>query len=188
MAPVEYKVIKNFYSQEELKILQSYCYIRVDQNKDFLVDPQSFSPAFYNDPLMGSILDTKLPMVESHSNLKLFPSYSYWRYYVFGGTLAQHTDRPSCEISVTSCIKKYDNWPLIIEGEEIELEEGDGLLYSGCIQKHGRPGMYTGEGMAQAFFHYVDQNGPFKHHAYDNYFKENNTGLSEEDMLILKSL
>ena len=136
MAPVEYKVIKNFYSQEELKILQSYCYIRVDQNKDFLVDPQSFSPAFYNDPLMGSILDTKLPMVESHS----------------------------------------------------KLEEGDGLLYSGCIQKHGRPGMYTGEGMAQAFFHYVDQNGPFKHHAYDNYFKENNTGLSEEDMLILKSL
>ena len=155
MAAVDYKLIKNFLSKEELNILQKYCYNKLDLNKDYELDDQSFSPAWYNDPLMNGFL-------------KLFPTYAYWRYYVFGADLKQHTDRPSCEISVTVCLKKYDNWPLIIQGEKIELNEGDGLLYAGCEQKHGRPGVYKGEGMAQVFFHYVNQNGPNKNHAYDN--------------------
>ena len=171
MATVDYKLIKNFFSKEELKVLQKYCYNKLDSNKDYILDGYSFSPAWYNDPLMTTLLDVKLSLVEKESNLKLFPTYTYWKYYVFGSILAQHKDRPSSEISVTVCIKKYDNWPLIIEGETIELEEGDGLLYAGCDQKHGRPGVYKGEGMAQVFFHYVNQNGPYKHHAYDNLSK-----------------
>ena len=69
------------------------------------------------------------------------------------------------------CIKKYDNWPLIIEKQIIELEEGEALLYAGCDQKHGRPGIYKGNGMAQLFLHYVNQNGPYKKHAYDQVSK-----------------
>ena len=116
---------------------------------------------------MTSFLETKLPLVEKQSNLKLFQTYAYWRYYVFGATLGKHTDRPACEISVTACIKKYDNWPIIVEDKLFELEEGDALLYAGCDQEHGRPGIYKGEGMAQVFFHYVNQEGPNKNHAYD---------------------
>ena len=41
------------------------------------------------------------------------------------------------------------------------------MLYAGCDQKHGRPGIYKGEGMAQVFLHYVDKNGPYTQHAYD---------------------
>ena len=78
-----------------------------------------------------------------------------------------HTDRPSCEISISACIKKYDDWPFVIENNILELEEGDGLLYAGCDQKHGRPGTYKGDGMAQVFFHYVDRNGPYASFAYD---------------------
>ena len=167
MATVDYKLIKNFFSKEELNVFKKYCYNKLDLNKDYRLDSQSFSPAWYNDPLMTSLLDTKLPLVEKESNLKLFQTYAYWRYYVLGATLKQHIDRPACEISVTACIKKYDNWPLIIEGETFELEEGDALLYAGCEQKHGRPGIYKGEGMAQVFFHYVNQNGIYKNHAYD---------------------
>ena len=167
MAPVNYKLIKNFFSKEELNILQKYCYFKLDWSKDFTMDLQTFSPAFYKDPLMTSILDLKLPLVEKQSNLKLFPTFSYWRYYVFGGTLPTHTDRPSCEICITACIKKYDKWPLTIEDSKFEIEEGDGLLYAGCDQPHGRPGIYKGEGLAQAFFHYVNQNGPYANHAYD---------------------
>ena len=174
MAAVDYKVIKKFFSKKELEVYQKYCYNKVDLNKDYRLDSQSFSPTWYNDPLMMSLLDNKLPLVEKESNLKLFPTFTYWRYYVLGADLKQHTDRPSCEVSVTVCIKKYDNWPLIIEGEKIELEEGEGLLYAGCEQKHGRPGIYKGEGMAQVFFHYVNQNGPYTNHAYDNFLK--NTG------------
>ena len=167
MAAVEYKLIKNLFSEEELEIVKKYCYNKLDENKDYILDSQSFSPAWYKDPLMTALLDIKLPLVEKESNLKLFPTFTYWRYYVFGAHLKKHTDRPSCEISVTACIKKYDNWPLIIEGETFELEEGDALLYAGCDQKHGRPGVYKGEGMAQVFFHYVNQNGPNKHYAFD---------------------
>ena len=167
MAAVNYKVIKNFFNREELNILQKYCYNKLDYNKDYTTDPQSFSPAWYRDILMTTFLETKLLTVEKHSALKLFPTYAYWRYYVFGATLARHTDRPSCEISVTACIKKYDNWPIVIEGTSFELEEGDAVLYNGCDQKHWRPSVYKGEGMAQVFLHYVNQNGPNKDHAYD---------------------
>ena len=167
MAAVNYKLIKNFFSKEELNILEKYCYNKLDSNKDYSLDSQSFSPTWYRDPLMTSLLDVKLNLVETESNLKLFSTYAYWRYYVFGATLKKHTNRPSCEVSVTVCIKKYDNWPLIIEGKTFEVEEGDALLYAGCDQEHGRPGVYKGEGMAQVFLHYVNQNGPYKDHAYD---------------------
>ena len=167
MVTVDYKLIKNFFSKKELNVLKKYCYNKLDLNKDYILDIQSFSPAWYNDPLMTSFLDTKLPIVEEESNLKLFPTYAYWRYYVLGAILKKHTDRPACEISVTACIKKYDNWPIVVEGTSFELEEGDAVLYAGCDQEHGRPGIYKGEGMAQLFFHYVNQNGPNKDHAYD---------------------
>ena len=173
MATVDYKLIKNFFSKKEVEVLQNYCYNKLDMNRDYKLDSQSFSPAWYNDSLMTSFLDIKLPIVEKKSNLKLFPTYAYWRYYVFGAMLKKHTDRPSCEISITACIKKYDNWPLIIEGDTIELKEGEALMYSGCDQSHGRPGIYKGNGMAQVFFHYVNQNGPNKDHAYDQIDKQN---------------
>jgi hypothetical protein len=90
MARIDYKLIKNFFSKEELNVLEKYCYNKLDSNKDYEIDNQSFSPAWYNDPLMTSFLNTKLPLVEKESNLKLFQTYAYWRYYVFGGTLKKH--------------------------------------------------------------------------------------------------
>ena len=162
MATIKNKIIKNFFSKEELIILQKYCYNKLDSNKDYQLDIQSFSPSWYSDPLMTALLDVKLNLVEKESNLKLFPTYSYWRYYIFGGILKKHTDRPACEISITACIKKYDNWPIIIEGNSLELKEGEAVLYN------WRPGIYKGKGMAQVFFHYVNKNGPYTDHAYDN--------------------
>ena len=187
MATVEFKLIKNFLSKDELKMLQKYCYNRLDFD-NYKGDKQTDSPSYYYDPLMMGLLDIKLPLVEKESGLKLFPTFSYWRYYVFGGKLAKHIDRPSCEVSVTACIKKYDNWPILIEGHSYELEEGEALLYAGCIQDHWRPGIYKGEGMAQMFVHYVDQNGPFTHHAYDKFLKSVNyeNGAKTEDGEIIK--
>tara|TARA_R100000908_G_scaffold59970_1_gene37032 strand:- start:3385 stop:3906 length:522 start_codon:yes stop_codon:yes gene_type:complete len=171
MVGVKNKIIKQFFKKEELNIIQKYCYNRLDANKDYVIDSQSFSPAWYNDSLMTSLLDIKLPLVEKESNLKLFQTYAYWRYYVYGAKLDKHTDRPACEVSVTTCIKKYDDWPIVVEGKSFELEEGDAVLYTGCNQKHWRPGIYEGEGMAQVFLHYVDKNGPYAHHAYDKIMK-----------------
>tara|TARA_R110002012_G_scaffold288797_1_gene481635 strand:+ start:149 stop:706 length:558 start_codon:yes stop_codon:yes gene_type:complete len=181
MVGVKNKIIKQFFKKEELNIFQKYCYNKLDSNEDYILDIQSFSPSWYEDPLMNSLLYVKLPIVEKESNLKLFPTYAYWRYYILGGTLKKHRDRPACEISITACIKKYDNWPIIVEGKSFELKEGDAVLYAGCNQKHGRPGIYKGEGMAQVFLHYVNQNGPFTHHAYDNYLKKTGNQTSEKD-------
>ena len=186
MAAVKNKLIKNFFTKEELNLFQTYCYKRLNVNKDYKIDVQSFSPAWYNDSLMDSLLYLKLPKVELESKLKLFPTYAYWRYYVLGASLDKHTDRPACEISVTTCIKKYDNWPIIIDGKKFELEEGDAVLYNGLFEKHGRPGIYKGEGMAQVFFHYVDKNGLFKHHAYDKMRKESGIEFTTEDKKNLK--
>ena len=167
MASVNFKIIKIFFSKEELSILQPYCYYQLDSDTGYQLDGQSFSPSWYKDSLMTSFLDLKLNKVEQESGLKLYPTYSYWRYYVFGATLDNHSDRPSCEISVSACIKKYDDWPFIIENNIFELQEGDGILYAGCDHKHGRPGVYKGNGMAQVFFHYVNKLGPYKDYAYD---------------------
>ena len=76
MAPVEYKLIKNFFSKEELNILQKYCINKLDL-ADYALDPQSFSPAWYDDPLMNSVLNAKLSLVEEKSKLKLFPTCAY---------------------------------------------------------------------------------------------------------------
>jgi len=167
MATINCKLIKNFFSKKELNIFSKYCFNKLDENKNYRIDTQSFSPAWYNDSLMNSLLNVKLHEVEKECNLKLFPTYAYWRYYVFGATLTKHTDRPACEISITACIKKYDDWPIVIEDKYFELNEGDAVLYAGCDQKHWRPGMYKGEGIAQVFLHYVNKNGPNKDHAYD---------------------
>jgi len=188
MATVKYKLIKNFFSKEELNVLQKYCYKKLDNDKDYAIDIQSFSPSWQNCCLMNSLLETKLYEVEKESSLKLFPTYAYWRYYVFGATLRKHVDRPACEVSVTACIKKYDNWPIIVDNSSFELEEGDAVLYAGCFQEHYRPGVYKGEGMAQVFFHYVDKEGPFVHHSYDRYLKETGRKFSEKDKEIVKKL
>jgi hypothetical protein len=111
MAAVKHRLIKDFFNVHELMLLQKYCYNKLDANNDYIIDTQSFSPAWYKDSLMTALLDLKLPMVEEESGLDLFPTYAYWRYYIFGATLKNHLDRPACEISVTACIKKYDNWP-----------------------------------------------------------------------------
>ena len=150
MADIKHRLVKDFLTVNELILFQKYCYNKLDLNKDYVIDNQSFSPVLYNDPL------------------KLYPTYAYWRYYIFGATLKNHVDREACEISVTVCIHKYDNWPLIVGEEEIELEEGDAIIYPGYSDPHGRPGTYKGEGMAQVFLHYVDQDGPFKDFKYDN--------------------
>ena len=187
MATVDYKLIKNFFSKEELNILQHFCYNKLGEGQ-YKYDDQCFSPCWRNDPLMNSILEIKKNFVEKQCGLELLPTYEYWRYYVFGATLRNHIDRPACEISVSACIKKYDNWEFIIEGESFELEEGDGIIYAGLEQKHKRPGVYKGEGMAQIFLHYINKKGPFLHHAYDKNVNTTGEKISQEDKIIIKKM
>ena len=178
-----YKLIKNFFSSDELKLLQKYCLNAIKDPsaiENQRAEP-SFCSAFYDDSLMTTFLDLKKDLVEKESGLKLFTTASYWRYYGFGSELLKHTDRPACEISITACINKTDDWPIIVGGKKVEIPIGDALIYLGVEDEHARPGLYQGDGMAQLFMHYVDQHGPFVHHKDDAYLKNTKMKESPED-------
>ena len=158
--------IKDFKYKEELTLLKKYCVNKLDE--DWITDPQSpFSPSWYKDSLMNAMLELKLSRMEKETNLKLFKTYAFWRYYQFGSILKNHKDRPSCEISVTACIHQTDKWPIHMEGNWIEVEEGDAVIYLGCELSHGRK-QFTGDGCAQVFMHYVDAHGKYRHFKDDN--------------------
>jgi len=72
------------------------------------------TPRAYGDFMMDGLLGDLLPEIERASGLALFPTYSYFRVYKHGDTLAKHTDRPACEISVTLCLgfEGEKPWPI----------------------------------------------------------------------------
>lgn len=119
----------------------------------------------YGDTLMEMILSHLRRPMEQATGLRLAPTYSYFRVYRPGAELLEHTDRPSCEISVSVNIgsRDIDPWPISMGGAELGLAAGDGVAYRGMEVSHGR-GMLTGRPggyCIQSFFHYIDRDGPF---------------------------
>lgn len=165
-----YKNIKNFFTQEELLLLKPYCINQL--KKEWTTGAQSpLVPQWYKDPLMNVFLKNKISLVEINAGLKLFPTYAFWRAYMYGSSLKKHTDREACEISVTVNLDSCGyNWPIFMGKNKILLEPGDGVIYLGCEIPHYRK-IFKGDYCAQVFFHYVDQNGPYKNvvHEENNY-------------------
>ncbi len=124
------------------------------------------------NPLMERLLDKLRPRLETLIGRRLYPTYAYFRVYNHGASLARHTDRPACEISLSLCIgyEGNENWPLYVEGPQgvfaARLEPGDGLLYRGIDCPHWRECL-TGQWASQVFLHYVDRDGPHKALRFD---------------------
>tara|TARA_R100001509_G_C4879415_1_gene219578 strand:- start:440 stop:988 length:549 start_codon:yes stop_codon:yes gene_type:complete len=160
----KYKIIKNFFDNNEIKVLQKYCTIRHRNNFDQFDYWQNDNQdtKFYADPLMESFLLTKFDLMEKETNLKLHPTYAFWRMYTKFADLKKHTDRPACEVSVTAMIgSDGTKWPIFMNGTPLELEVGDAAIYLGCEVPHWRE-EFEGDWHAQVFMHYVDANGPNK--------------------------
>ena len=91
---------------------------------------------------MDGLLMDLLPRAEELSGLQLFPTYSYFRVYHRGDVLGKHTDRQSCEISLSLCLGYQGEkpWPLMVEGpggsSAVALAPGDALLYRGIECPH----------------------------------------------------
>ncbi|MEO8327640.1 MAG: hypothetical protein ABI618_17455 [Nitrospirota bacterium] len=129
------------------------------------------TPRAYGDFMMDGLLVSLQPEIERACGLDLFPTYSYFRVYKCGDSLAKHTDRPACEISVSLCLgfEGGKSWPIWIEGphtSSVDLSSGDALLYRGLECSHWRK-TYDGHRQAQVFLHYVDQNGPYAEWKFD---------------------
>ena len=170
----KYKLVKNFLTKEEIKLLTDYCRIKHRINFDSFefLQGDNGDTCFYADPLMESLMVNKLELMQKETGLELLPTYAFWRMYTVHADLKKHIDRESCEISVTVMIASDGtSWPIFIDGKEIELKPGDAAIYLGCEIAHWRE-EFKGDWHAQTFLHYVNKNGKNtewfrdKRHAY----------------------
>jgi hypothetical protein len=160
----KYKVIKNFLTKDERLLLLDYTRIRHRINIESFdfVQNNNGDTSFYGDPLMESLMINKRDLIANSIDKKIYPTYSFWRMYTYNAILEDHKDRPSCEFSITTTIGSCGTkWPIIMDGNPIEIEPGDGVIYKGCELSHSREA-FEGDWHAQAFLHYIDFEGPNK--------------------------
>jgi hypothetical protein len=165
----KYKLVKNFLTKEEIKLLTDYCRIKHrinDYSFDFEQNDNG-DTFFYGDPLMESLMINKLDIMQKETGLELLCTYAFWRMYTVNADLKKHKDRESCEISVSVMIgSDGTSWPIYMDGTEINMEPGDAVIYLGCEVEHWREES-KGDWHAQVFLHYVDKNGLNKEWARD---------------------
>lgn len=168
-----YCLVKNSISNELRDFVTQYALF--DEMQTYNVnDGQVNAHSKYADPAMETMLVNLHSLMEEHTGLELYPTYSYYRVYRNRNILAPHKDRPSCEISATLCFnysyddKKY-NWPIFMEGNKVNLYPGDLVIYKGCELSHWREPFDIEEDAwhVQGFFHFVNKNGPYSDFKFD---------------------
>ena len=157
-----YKVIENFISSDEAKILADLI-IKLEGDGD---DQVPLSRSYSNFPACNILLGKMTEKVSAIVGKKLVPTYTYARVYLKGAELKIHKDRPSCEYSVTVNLAQTHPWPIYMGTTKVNQNPGDGVVYKGCEIDHWREA-FEGDEYTQVFLHYVDVNGPHKDHQYD---------------------
>jgi hypothetical protein len=169
-----YTVVRNALKPDITSVVTQYALF--DEMQDFTPDGSQVPNAHskYADPLMESMLMHIHPIMEKATGLQLHPTYSFYRVYRNGDVLEPHKDRPSCEISTTVCFGySYDDseysWPIIMDGNAVNMKPGDIVVYRGVDLEHSRDEFTPprDDWHVQAFLHYVDVNGPFADYKFD---------------------
>lgn len=172
----KYQVVQNAISEEMLSIANLYYHMKFfmgEQGKDYTLQVgsvvtdnhdivQPFSIHSYSDYFTESLLIHLLPTVREVTNIPtLEPSYSFVRFYENGQWLGKHSDRPSCQYSITLPLMAFDDtpWTIFMEGNSIDLKLGDMVVYKGCEAEHWRE-PFEGKYQVQAHLHYVDASLP----------------------------
>jgi hypothetical protein len=168
-----YLFLDNFITKKEAKNL--YTQFKKDIEtypNEFKKDPQCpNSFAIYNYKPFLELLVNKTSYISELIGEAVLATYSYARLYQNGEILKKHTDRPSCEISVTLNLGGDKDWEIFFtkpNGEQISLNitQGQGALYLGMQSEHWRDA-FEGQEYAQVFLHYVRSNGPNWIHCFD---------------------
>lgn len=127
------------------------------------------------------------PAIREATGRDLLPTYNYFRLYQRGDICRVHSDRASCEhsLSLTLAYSDGEPWALNIGTERIDdtqpiedgfgdkpfasiaMQPGDAVLYKGYDLRHGRVDPNPNRWSAHMFLHWVDRDGPQKHHAFD---------------------
>jgi hypothetical protein len=131
------------------------------------------------------------PIMSQIVGRDLLPTYDYLRLYRAGDVCHVHSDRYSCEHSLSLTLGYSDGrpWDLEVETERSEpsakvdpdfgasayrgiaMEAGDALLYQGVHHRHGRTRPNPNRWSAHLFLHWVDREGPYRDHAFDGQIK-----------------
>ena len=169
--------VSEFIDQQSISIISQYFENKIKRGewlaKEIISAGDSSKFSYYADPLIETILKEYLPLVEEHTGLNLEPTYSFSRVYQEGEELQPHTDRPSCEISVTVNVACTGNpWPIWMQYEDNDpskliLSAGDAAIYKGCETLHWRRKLVKDQMNVQFMLHYVDKNGPYVEYKFD---------------------
>ena len=169
-----YVIIPKILSGELLDFIGIYAYNRArSDDPEKLMDSPHVpnTPAFYCDLTMENLSDFLLPKIESVTGMKLLPTFTYFRVYKPGDILKKHIDRPSCEITISLCLRKKGKiWPIYFNNKALMLEEGDAVIYKGFEIQHWREPYTEGTKQAQVMMHWVDANGPYTEWINDKRF------------------
>jgi len=166
-------VIKNFISKERSKKLSKEFIEFCDKNPfECNLDLQvPNSPAKSNYISFLEILCEKTPVISKIVGQYVLPTYCYSRVYKEGDSLERHTDRNSCEISLSIHLDGDQKWDFFLETLENEeksiiLNCGEAVIYYGCSVPHWR-NVYSGKYYSQLFLHYVKSRGEKKKYYFD---------------------
>jgi hypothetical protein len=178
-----YLVVKNFIEKDRA-IKLSKEFKLCDSFFNFSGDPQApNSSAVYNYLPALEILCEKTAEVSNIIGETVLPTYTYSRIYRNGSVLNKHTDRSSCEISLTLHLDGDKPWSIWVENPQgkprcVTLNPGDALVYLGCVAPHWRD-EYVGKEYTQIFLHYVRSRGSFA----DCYFDKSKKNHSINDII-----
>lgn len=177
---LEHIIIKNLISKEISEFLFSYLNLKktgvkllreyniissLDRDHGIFGDGQlkgtqgyKNTYCIYGDAVFDTLLSKVKPIIEKKLKTKLVETYSYARLYTKGNVLKKHTDRESCEFSITLNLGGSP-WPLFLENAKLDtlkinLKPGDALIYQGAKYKHWREAL-AGDQCGQVFLHYI---------------------------------
>jgi hypothetical protein len=174
---VGYAKVESLVDEQTVKTISQYFENKINRgewlSKSEIKEGDASKLGYYADPLIEVLLKQCLPAIEEQTGLALEPTYSFSRVYQEGEELTPHTDRPSCEISVTINVAcTGDIWPIWMQYEDRDpvkcmLAPGDAVIYKGCEVTHWRRKLPKGKINVQFMLHYVDKNGPHSEYKFD---------------------
>ena len=178
----KYLAVDDFVDEDVAKIItEEYLEKAKQDTENELNDSQCpvNSKAWYGQPKCEYVMVDCLPKMEALTGLKLLPTYTYMRVYGPGEELHYHTDRPSCEISVTINLGQSSDfdWPIwyadpddITVRMPVSVPPHSAMMYRGCEVPHWREKFEPpkeDDWQVQLFLHYVNRQGPCAQFAYD---------------------
>ena len=160
-----YLLLDNFISKEDAESLNNELKTSLKESPDaFFHDGQCpLSKSIYNFKPFVNLLCQKISHINDIMGESMLPCYTYARVYSNGDELPKHTDRSSCEVSLTVHLggdTPWEIWMTKPNGEQVSFDKkpGKAIIYLGVESEHWRD-KFKGNEYSQVFLHYVKGNG-----------------------------